>query len=384
MQNEIKQSAEICDEIATFQLQRIMSAKGLREEISHAHIAIEDIEEGQKQATAVNEAQIIREGGMLPAKSHAEHWEAETHADDNVPNNVDLDCAVEELRNQIDGLRARFNFECTLHGMMQKLKLEFAINANLDGAELDKFVSSTDDDQEMRLGRSSLPNAMPMMNDFVKGALNPKLKDLGMAILSTHLKEDKPYTLEYLARCGSPKAWNSEELNDIFNTPETESAPPTPVNEDWAEPPIPCFTCGQTGHAAKDCRVVDFPAETEAQYLEAPESKANNEMPSTKLWVEKDVYCDNCGMYGHSEDYCNHIFPEEEKPNYCNQCKKHGHMEDTCWRLHPWLKEQFLKEQFLKEQFLKEKEEKEKKTRCLDCGRVGHERRFCYKVHQYK
>lgn len=83
------------------------------------------------------------------------------------------------------------------------------------------------------------------------------------------------------------------------------------------------------------------------------------------------MFCNNCGKHGHSEDYCNLLYPEEELPNFCRACKKDGYMEETCWKLHLELKANYLQEQ----------REKQKKWKCHECGEMGHARRWCYKLH---
>ena len=86
-------------------------------------------------------------------------------------------------------------------------------------------------------------------------------------------------------------------------------------------------------------------------------------------WQPK--HCKFCKKWGHVDEYCPEKFPEEEYLNYCDVCDKPGHREEKCWVLHPQLKKQWLADQ----------KEKQNKMACHKCGRVGHMRRFCYKLH---
>jgi hypothetical protein len=86
-------------------------------------------------------------------------------------------------------------------------------------------------------------------------------------------------------------------------------------------------------------------------------------------WAPK--FCTFCNKWGHADQYCPEMFPEEDQPNYCDVCDKEGHMEETCWILHPELRDQWLAEQ----------KAKQKKMTCHQCGKVGHMRRFCHLLH---
>ena len=86
-------------------------------------------------------------------------------------------------------------------------------------------------------------------------------------------------------------------------------------------------------------------------------------------WQPK--HCNFCQKWGHVDEYCPEKFPEEDNPNYCDVCDKAGHREERCWVLHPELRKQWLADQ----------KEKQSKMACHKCGRVGHMRRFCHKLH---
>jgi hypothetical protein len=86
-------------------------------------------------------------------------------------------------------------------------------------------------------------------------------------------------------------------------------------------------------------------------------------------WEHK--YCNFCQKWGHVDKYCPDKFPEEDQANYCDVCDKPGHREERCWVLHPELRKQWLADQ----------KDKQKKMACHKCGRVGHMRRFCHKLH---
>jgi hypothetical protein len=93
-------------------------------------------------------------------------------------------------------------------------------------------------------------------------------------------------------------------------------------------------------------------------------------LPQLQTVIETK-YCHFCRKWGHVDEYCPQKFPEEEHPNYCDVCDKPGHREEKCWVLHPELRKQWLADQ----------REKQNKMACHKCGRVGHMRRFCYKLH---
>lgn len=86
-------------------------------------------------------------------------------------------------------------------------------------------------------------------------------------------------------------------------------------------------------------------------------------------WQPK--HCNFCNKWGHVDEYCPEKFPEVDNPNYCDVCDKAGHREERCWVLHPELRKQWLAGQ----------KEKQSKMACHKCGRVGHMRQFCHKLH---
>jgi hypothetical protein len=81
------------------------------------------------------------------------------------------------------------NYECVLHGMVQKMKLDFAINVKLEGLELQHFVSTTEADRKMRLGRLSLPASKPQLNAFMKKVVLAEMSQSFVPMLS-HSEEE--------------------------------------------------------------------------------------------------------------------------------------------------------------------------------------------------
>jgi hypothetical protein len=82
-------------------------------------------------------------------------------------------------------------------------------------------------------------------------------------------------------------------------------------------------------------------------------------------------FCNFCNQWGHVEEYCREIFPEEDQADWCYTCDREGHTEETCWVLHPHLRLQWLTEQ----------KAKAKKMTCHHCGKTGHIRRWCHILH---
>jgi hypothetical protein len=93
--------------------------------------------------------------------------------------------------------------------------------------------------------------------------------------------------------------------------------------------------------------------------------------PPEQRAAPKPNYCYYCQKWGHTNEFCKDMYPEEDAPNFCDYCGTDGHREETCWILHPDLKLQYLAEQ----------EAKQKRLTCHHCGKRGHIRRWCHLLH---
>jgi hypothetical protein len=134
-----------------------------------------------------------------------------------------------------------------------------------------------------------------------------------------------------------------------------------------------CFTCKKYGHTDKHCYVLDFP--TDQAMSGNPDTASDDGSVIVNTWqtttAKQPNFCYNCDKWGHTDEFCKEVFPEEEIANFCEVCDREGHTEENCFRLHPHLKaEHDAKQKKLKEKML-----------CTGCGKMGHMRRWCYKLH---
>ncbi|KAE8443707.1 hypothetical protein EG329_001479 [Mollisiaceae sp. DMI_Dod_QoI] len=341
MEQEIELTEILLSEISRFQLRRVSDADSIKASIHDALAAIDDIEEGKKRARSEAEASMISRGVTIPPPSPRMDWEKDT----------DTGCIVPRMMMNL------MKLTIFLHGLVQKWKLDFTINAELKGNELTTFIRANEKDQEMRLSRLVLPEAMKLLNDYMWKAVEAKENSKANSSNKKEREENETIVTD-TERRSVRSEWGTDSINDIFLGSESESSLWSPNKEDWSgTQKITCLTCGEKGHAAKYCRAADVPPETGVQYV-GDVKVDGGVMPKSNMWEMKDTYCTNCGRHGHNDDYCNLLYPEEEKANFCEHCKREGHMEETCWRLHPGLKAKFLAKQ----------KERQKKVKCHECG----------------
>lgn len=272
-----------------------------------------------------------------------------------------------------------------MHALAQKAKLRFAFEVDFDEEDRARILFSNELDQKMQLGRPPLPEAESRMRTIMKKTvlakvdlndpihqetlITPqllqkwKLRGSGVPYVLTQMRAfmDKSFAPEMNEHSTSMKEskentkskTNGEQVSIQIGS-SSKPASAAPATQFWASVAT-CFTCGEEGHVAKNCRKPDVPEEAVSQNLES-------------------VYngnCQNCGMYGHHESDCDTPISVQE-PDTCDYCKKEGHHESDCWRLYPELKQKFLEAQ----------KKREEKRYCVECGGCGRPR--CHLLHGQK
>ncbi|CZR58886.1 uncharacterized protein PAC_08778 [Phialocephala subalpina] len=229
MEHEVELTEILIGNISRFQHRRISDAEKIKAFIRDALATIDDIEEGSRLAKAEIEAAMIRNGVMLPPISKAMDWERDTNVGDTEKMDEDLVQIVNFMQGEIKELRDRLNYHAVLHGLVQKWKLDFAINAELRGQELSTFLYASEQDQEMRLSRLVLPKAREIMNEYLWKTIEPEHneKAVGLGISPGQKEKEKEENSSLFdddEGRNSIESWDTDEINDIFHGTDTPSS----------------------------------------------------------------------------------------------------------------------------------------------------------------
>jgi hypothetical protein len=277
-----------------------------------------------------------------------------------------------------------------MNGFLQRSMMDFAVNGDLNGKELHEWLCGmwpfcTERRQKLRLIRSALPIAEERTRKWMR-----KKFDVAIAKAQEDIKvaEEETEDKEASETASSVSFKLSVTFSETASEEEAASAPSPVIDNGVAAPEIPvpvqpaawnstetryCFTCKKYGHTDKYCYVLDFP--TDQAMGGNPDTASDDGSVIVNTWhttsVKQPNFCYSCDKWGHSDEFCKEVFPEEEIANFCEVCDREGHTEENCFRLHPHLKaEHDAKQKKLKEKML-----------CTGCGKMGHMRRWCYKLH---
>lgn len=191
---------------------------------------------------------------------------------------ADCTIVVSTTLDEIKELRDQLNYHAVMHGLAQKWKLDFAVKAELRGNELATFLHVSEKDQEMRLSRLYLPEALKILNKYmwkrVEAAQCGEDKITPMAIQKNQKTDGDIEGLAYsYGDDKSARSWGTASVHDFFLDTENDFVSQgsftkqEPATEIWSGAQnFLCFTCGETSHVTKDCRVPDILPETYVQY----------------------------------------------------------------------------------------------------------------------
>lgn len=98
MECEIELSDILYRDLTRFQNRQITRAGKIKALIHDAMVTIDDIEEGFKVARVEVEADMIKQGIMLPAMSKAMDWERDTNVGDTIIKDKQLDAGRSPIR----------------------------------------------------------------------------------------------------------------------------------------------------------------------------------------------------------------------------------------------------------------------------------------------